>query len=254
MSSSPPRHAFVVNCHADVAQARLLVSLLAKYWSNQSQVLLYLDGNVHTSQDVEFLRQHTTALLLGPYEPDKNMSILNALNALLFKAQELQFEVVSLLHADMIPMDRLAFYHFLDRFYRSNRMLSCTPMWPDEPVVDFCNLHFRLPAAIAERLFPVSYTPKAPEEKNSNEIQLTTSFVRTCPAWFERAYIMWTMVHPYTGRYLAAQPGGEPLPLAKLGHCAYGKFEVHNFTPESTVIHTNSAWFWQNYSFLARFD
>lgn len=253
-SSSPPRHAFLVNCHADIAQARTLAALLAQYWSPQSQIIFYLDGNVHTPEDLDDLRRNANVVLLGPYEPHKSISILNALNSLVSFAHQNNIEVASFLHADMIPTDKLAFYHFIDRFYRSQCSLSCTPMWPDQPVIDFCNLHFRLPQAIADGLFPVSYRPNAPRESDCNEYQLTWSFYRSSPEWFSRSYAMWTIVHPYTGLYKLAQPEGEPKPLAKLGHCAFGKFEIHNYTPESSVIHTNSPWFWQNYSLLARLN
>jgi hypothetical protein len=178
-------------------------------------------------------------------------SILSALNFLVQHAADREIDVGSFLHADMIPLDRQQFYCFLERFVRSGKMLSFTPIWPDTRVLDFCNLHFRIALVLAAKLFPASLAPIEPR-LDFNENQLNFSFHRSRPGWLEEAYQMWTMVMPFTGQYTGATPDGKTVQVVKMGHTLDGCFVVHNFTPESSVIHTNDPWFWDHYESVAR--
>lgn len=271
-------HAFLMNCHSDVQQTLRAAQLLRRHWSKRSRLFLYIDGNVHGPDDLAALSHLCDHVHLGAYEPNKCQSVLNAINYLMHYAGEKRVEVASFLHADMIPLDRTAFYHFLGRFRDSAKMLTVTPMWPDRDQIDFCNLHFRVPQALKGKLFPAVRIPLAPE-LDYNENQLTASFDRTCPGWLHDAYAMWAIVMPVSWKFSITSPRDEGLPkllqtldgtvswksirskpqaevcyVNKVGHSLHGQFVFHNYVPESTVTHTDDDWFWDNYESLARLD
>jgi hypothetical protein len=247
------KHAFVLNCHKDVPQAIRVTGLLKRYFS-RSKVFLYIDGNTHSQEQLHLLEGNCGHLHVGDYEPNKCQSIINALNHLILAAGDAQIEVASFLHTDMIPTDLISFYHFIDRFYRANKLISLTPIWPGTSLIDFCNLHFRVAEAVKNRLIPATRIPMSNPGHDYNENQVTQSFNRSSPGWEQNAYLMWTIVIPFDKQYVLRDAANNPIPIAKIGHSVHGQFVVHNFTPESSVIHTNTQWFWDHYENIAKFD
>jgi hypothetical protein len=271
-------HAFKMNCHSDVKQAIRCTRLVRQHWSRRSRLFLYLDGNAHRPDDLQALSHYCDHVHVSAYEPNKCQSILNAFNYLMHYASAQKVGVASFLHADLIPMDRAAFYQFLGRFRESGKMLTMTPMWQGRKQIDFCNLHFQVQRAIERKLFPVVRLPLPPDQ-DYNENQFCSSFDLTCPGWLDEAYIMWAIVMPASWKVgvtppaepevpallrrmegmislkcLATKPEGRAFYVNKIGHSLHGHFIFHNYVPESTVIHTNDEWFWASYESLARLD
>lgn len=233
------RHAFLMNCHADADQAICCLSLLQK-WYPRSGRLLYLDGKDYPQQQIVSMRSMTEFMERRNYQPDKIDGTLGALNRLVEVASFGGYGMASFLHADMIPTDRGRFDLFLQRFWESGKMLTYSPMWPCSVYANFCDLHFRLPMA-HDKLFPVGRR-KLPETWGiSNEAFLTASFGAKDPGWQDRAYHLLTIVRPYTGE---SNP-------SKHGHMHKHEWVFHNWTPETSIVHSNDADFWNGYDKFA---
>lgn len=240
-------HAFLINVHNDADQAVRQVRLLRK-WFPASRVHVYYDGPGkagHGSQ-LTFFKEMADRLHMAPCQPKKCLGIIEAFNYLVEEAYCDGAELATILHADMIPTNRLTFNSFLGHFRLSAKLVTWTTMWPGHPCIDFCSLNLRPDLAIQAKLFPVEYRPDPPEE-TWNELQFTRSWDRHCPRWRSLAYKVWTIVSPYTGEYRT-----EDGPVTKWGHTPGLAFSIHNFTPETSVIHTNSPVFWDHFDELVR--
>lgn len=244
------KHAFVMNCHVHLAQAARTTELLRRYWSDRSSIYFYYDGK-HDYDPAQFarVRANCDRILVGPYEQDKCHSIFNALNALVDHADNQGHDVVSFLHEDMIPLYRGQFYGFLDRFYESGKVMTYSKVWPTQPFVDFINIHVRVRAARQRKMFPIH---KVVPNYAFNEAQAMFSFNLTSPGWQAETYPMWAMVWPLTGvAKILNPPHFYPPHADKVGHAHDGQFTFHNYVPESSVMHVNDAYFWDNYEALS---
>lgn len=228
-------HAFLINVHKDVEQADRMLDIIAEYYPD-SWAICYYDGPGDVRVPITW---H-----YADYQPDKIRSIIGALNYLVAKAHQCHCDYASFLHADMVPTDAKTFRRFLKRFAASGKALTYNVMWADHPLIDFCNLHFDVKQVVDMGLFPAAVEPLSSDPRWVNEAQLTMSFDRSCPVWRERTYRPWTIVLPYTN-----MPGST---MDKHGHLPGGWFVFHNYTPETSVIHTNDPWFWDNYDTIAR--
>lgn len=232
------RHAFLMNCHADTAMALQSLPLYATYWRT-STLYLFLDGPAYDATEIERMSAWCTRVVRGSYEPHKSKSILNAMNALVDAAAADGVEYASFVHADMIPTSTAAFTTFLERFAASNAWMSFTPLQPGSPLIDFCNLHFHLPAMRAAKLWPIAFQPDLPADlQTCNEAHVTQFFDRTAPTWRKHTYPMAMLA----------------LPLwANTRLSLYGAHLFHNFTIESSVVHCNDPAFWNAYTHIAGF-
>lgn len=245
------KHAFVMNCHLHLAQAARSTALLRRHWGERSGLLFYYDGKHDYDRDLfERVRGNCDRVLVGPYEADKCLSIFNALNTLIAYADDAGYDVVSFLHEDMIPLYRDQFYAFVDRFAASGKVLSYSKVWPTVDYIDYCNLHIRVREARELGLFPMQ---KAIQNYNFNEAQTTLWFNHACPDWRARAYPMWTMVWPLTRMttVINEMPSFYLQTADKVGHAVDGHFTFHNYVPETSVVHVNDDFFWDNYETLS---
>lgn len=235
-------HAFLMNIHKDYEQALTTLRLLREFYP-ESVVLLYLDGPSYPVEVHSELRRLSSYMEVRKQEPDKIKSTLSAISALMLVASRQAIDYASFLHADMIPTDRDQFQRFLGRFCRSNKAMTYAPMWPGHVFLSFCDLHFWVPECMKLNLFPI-VKRKLPEDWGEcNEAYLTDHFNVVRPGWKEEiAYPLWTIVRPYSG---------ETNP-SKHGHQQRIAWVLHNFTPETSVIHTNDPMFYDNYHAIAR--
>jgi len=231
------KHAFIMNSHNDLEQAKLCIGLLRKHFPSSS-LYLYYDGPGRP------MGVPCDDLIWADEEPCKAASIIHALNHLIDMASLKGIDLASFLHADMIPTDAWHWYKFEQRFAESGKALTYTTMWPGHPWIDFCNLHFNLPEVTKLGLFPAH---RLSFDRDFNEHHLTKSLDFNCPTWRQHTYPLWTMVHPHKEKYI-----GVDGPVVKIGHTADLSFTFHNFTPETSVIHTNDPVFWSNYEELLR--
>jgi hypothetical protein len=245
------KHVFVMNCHRDLAQAAISAPLYRQHWGEHSALYFYYDGPADYDPTLmAIVRANVAKAWNGPYEPRKSRSIFNALNLMAEVAAGDGADVISFVHADMIPLFRGQFYGFVERFRRTGKAVTYAKMWPTSDYVDFANLHLRPRDAFALKLLPVQ---KLVAELDFNEAEITMSFDRACPDWRERAYPMWSITWPITNSAIM-RPGVPPYyhPTAdKTGHDLNGTFVIHNYLPESSVIHVNDAYFWRNYTTLS---
>ena len=173
------KHAFIMNCHRDLAQAAISAPLYHRYWAGQSDLYFYYDGPPDYDPTLMATVQNSvTRIWTGPYEAHKSRSIFNAVNVLADQAAARGVDVVSFVHADMIPLFRTQFYGFIDRFWQSGKIMTYSKMWPTADYIDFTNLHFRLADAYAHKLLPIH---KLAAELDFNEAEATLSFDRACP-------------------------------------------------------------------------
>lgn len=243
------KHAFIMNCHAHLPQAARSTSLYRRYWRERSSVHFYYDGpREYDPELMEKIRENVDHCTIGPYEPHKTQSIFNAINYLIEYAASQQIDVVSFVHEDMIPVFRNHFYGFIDTFWRTGKYLSYSKMWPNLDFVDYCNLHCRVTEALSCKMFPIRRIAQ-----NSNEVETTRSFDLTFPKWRQYIYPMWSITWPLTTttkfhdwvpkRVVPVHPVAD-----KTGHGPNGYFVFHNYIPESTMIHVNDDYFWDNYT------
>jgi len=229
------KHAFIMNCHNDIENAIQSTTLLKKYWSDKSEVYLYLDGLEYSEEVLEIFRENCTEVIQAPYEKEKSISIINALNELITYSKEKEIDVVSFLHADMIPIFPETFYGFVERFHHSHKFMSYTPLIPGWLMIEFTNMHFWLDHPFISECFPASQHNIFP----CNEYLLTRSFCKTDPKWTGKCYPMFAISLPIT---------------LNEGRSYHGSFIFHNYTPETSVVHTNDPWFWDNYETLSVFE
>jgi hypothetical protein len=245
------KHVFVMNCHRDLAQAAISVPLYRRFWGEHSALYFYYDGPPgYDPATMATVLANVTKSWTSDVEPRKSTSIFNALNVMAEEAAVDGADLISFVHADMIPLFRAQFYGFLDRFWQTGKLVTHGKMWPTADYIDFANLHFRVRDAMALKLLPIE---KLRPELDFNEAEATMSFDRMCPDWRERAYRMWSITWPISGSAMM-RPGVPAYyhPSAdKTGHDLAGSFVIHNYLPESSVIHVNDAYFWQNYSTLS---
>lgn len=176
------------------------------------------------------------------YEADKAIGLNACINTLISLATR-EFDVATFLHADMIPMDVFVFERFWFRFANSSAWLATAPMWPGHPAPSFCDLHFDF-RKMPKSAFPVTIEKREPPELHYNEWYLMKHLDRVCPDWREQAYPLTTCVFP-----IWPQHGGQ---VAKHMHDFRHHWTFHNYTPETSVIHTNDENFWQNAEEICR--
>lgn len=227
-----------MNCHRDVAVALRTVGYLRRWWP-ASRCYLYYDGPDPFPQDDAQVAAAGVQLERAPYEPRKSQGIIEALNRLVQRAADDAVEVVSFLHADMIPTHAITFYAFVERFAATARGLTFTPCRPDSPYLDFCNLHFRLPQVVASGYFPLRLDPALQGANDFNEAHVSRSLDAVDPEWRAHAYPMWMLSLPFWRNEAVSYQGG---------------FIFHTFTPESSVVHTNDPFFWDHYPEIAGFE
>lgn len=235
-----PTHAFVLNCHTDLAQAVVTTRLLRAYWP-ASAVYLYYDGPEPEAAAWAALGQQCTVALRGAYERDKVVSIFGAMNATMAQARADGVDVVSFLHPDMIPVYPDVFYAFVERWRRSDCWVTYVPIRPEPqaPLLDFCALHFRLDRMVAHGLFPIRICGNlADAAQHFNEMHLTMFFDTFRPHWRDEAYPLWMISTPaFNNEWYT--PTGVAL--------------VHNYIPETSVVHSNDPWLWEHYADIAGF-
>ncbi|MBI4236871.1 MAG: hypothetical protein HY696_00460 [Deltaproteobacteria bacterium] len=231
------RHAFVMNCHRDVAVAVRTLNYLRAWWPT-SRCYLYCDGPDSVPIDAFSGLSTDVHCERAPYEPRKSHGIIQALNRLVAWAAGDAMEVVSFLHADMIPLHPATFYAFVARFAVTDRRMTWTPSRPDSPYPDFCNLHFRLPQAVDAGYFALRCDETLHGPNDFNEAHLSRSLDQVHAEWRAQAYPMWMLSLPFWRNEAVSYQGG---------------FIFHNFTPESSVVHTNDPWFWDHYAEIAGF-
>lgn len=245
------KHAFIMNCHANLPQAARCTALYRRYWRERSSLYLYYDGVRDYDQErMACIQEDVDACIIGPYEPHKSQSIFNAINELVNHAASRDIDVISFVHEDMIPLFRNQFYHFLDNFWRTGKLMTYSKMWPTLDCIDYCNMHFRLREALRHNLFPIR---RIDPTANFNEHETTLSFDRSFPAWRQHAYPMWSMTWPLTTttRMKHWVPAHWHQGSDKTGHDNDGHFVFHNYIPESSVMHVNDDYFWNNYHRLS---
>lgn len=234
-----PRHAFIMNVHRDIEQFEKTIPLLLRYWTNQSSIFAYFDGPESLKERVLKFENQIT-ILSSSLEPNKSRSSLNALSSLCQAAHKAQFDTVSFLHADMIPLHPVTFYSFIKRFSDSKKALTFTPVVPRAHVIEFCSLHFNLNICYEKKLLPVYFQENRPDlEDYGNEKHLVASLQKNNPEWTRLIYPLWMISYPYTAHEMVTWAGS---------------VIAHNFVPETTVIHTNDAWFWDNYAQISDFS
>lgn len=226
-------HAFLINCHTETDQALRLVRLLREYFRDDSQVFVHLDGPGYDPTWLSHLHKQA-AVLRGDHEPDKCKGILKALSALAERARQAQVEVASLLHPDMIPTDRQAWRTFLRRFAGSTKAMTYAPVWPLSEPPSFCCLHWKPDKA--SNLFPTQVF----DWPGINEAHALASWSQSWPEWKQHAYPMAILNYPHS-----TCPEGGPMP--KVMHGPGYAYVVHDYCPESSVIHTNDPSFWEHY-------
>lgn len=231
------KHAFIINIYKDIEQFEITIPLLLKYWP-ESEVYIYFDGPKELTDRVCHFEKDTH-IIQSPLETNKSKSTLNAIRELCQKAYEDHIETVSFLHADMIPLHASTFYSFVRRFHESKKALTFTQVIPRSNVIDFCNLHFNLNVCFEKKIFPVAYQETRPDiEESCNEKHLVASFQKNNPLWTQLVYPMWMISFPYTAHEMIGWSGSAI---------------AHNFMPETSIVHINDRWFWDNYSQLAGF-
>lgn len=235
------KHAFAVNCHRDLPQFLRLARILREVFP-ESGLVGYFDGpGYEPDSDFKEAKKLCSLVEWRNYEPDKPKSLVQALSATMSKAWAAGYQAASFLHADMVPTDREQFHRFIDRFLNSGKALVSTSMWPMHAFIDYCNLHFHLPRAFDLGLLPLAFRRETPD---CNEASVTRRWEAVMPGWNDEAYHVWTMVWP-----IACTPRPDPYGGTagfKMGHGWKWWFKVHNYTPESSVIHTDDETFWSN--------
>jgi len=244
------RHAFLMNVHKDVEQAVRTCELLLKYFPNSWRIAYY-DG---ASADLILnLRYSCSFLTTASYEPRKYSSIMNALNNTMATASQQRIDVASFLHSDMIPMDPWTFERFLDRFLRSGKMMSACAMWPGSNLLDFCNLHFNVRAAMDAGLFLIQPTDGLEGNQDFNESHFTRHLHRVFPKWRDESYELRSVVVPFTDQYKQVKDDGVQEVIAvKQTHGLEESFTFHNYTPETSVVRSNDQVFWGGYERMVR--
>ncbi len=239
-------HAFLINCHKDAAEVCRLASVLARY-SPDSSIDVYYDGEGGEAGDRarrEILRScgTTSSVIQAPYQPDKCWSILRAVSRLVETSKA---DTATFLHSDIVPTDWTQFRRFIERFEASGKWITWCPMLPGHVGMNFCNLNFNV--KLAAKYFPIK-VPSANMDEWFNEIQFTRHLDRVNLLWREDSYKMGGIVQPFTG--CIRNNAGEK--LAKSWHSPDYEFWVHDFFPESSVIHCDSPEFWERYHEICR--
>ncbi len=239
-------HAFLINCHADVAECECLIRVLARY-APESSIDVYYDGQGGGIGDFARKRLHEAgakSIIQAPYQPDKCWSILRAVSRLVETSKA---DTATFLHSDIVPTDWAQFRRFIERFAASGKWITWCPMLPHHVGVNFCTLNFNVKAA--QRYFPITIPEKEVNPKEwFNDIQFTRHLDRVNLLWREDSYKMGGIVQPFTGCFRNAN--GDK--LAKSWHTPDYEFWVHDFFPESSVIHSDSPTFWERYHEIAR--
>ena len=239
-------HAFLINCHADVEEVARLCRILTLY-SPHSSIEIYYDGEGGDAGDRARRELHAAgarSILQAPYQSDKCHSICRAISRLV---ETCEADVATFLHADIVPTDWTQFHRFIERFKASGKWITWMPMLPCHVGVNFCTLNFHLPDA--KKYFPIRI-PEGEENGKEwfNELQFTRHLDRVNLFWREDAYKVGGIVVPFTG--CIKNKAGEL--LAKSWHSADWEIYVHDYFPESSVIHTDCPEFWERYHEIAR--
>ncbi len=234
-------HAFIINVYKDEPQALRLADILRRHYGD-SGLFLHFSGDSYEENGILQTAALADDIRVVAHEPDKCRGIIGALNDLVGMATAAGAKAATLLHPDMAPTDRGQFRLFLRRFEESRAATTYAPIRPRGAHLSFCALtvRVRLPSV----LFPVKLPPAG--QGVCNEEWLTDQWQAKQPGWAKEAYPLALLNWPHS----TCPEGG---PNAKVMHGPGWQYKVHDYCPESSVVHTNDCAFWSRYDKIARF-